>query len=88
MNVTVTLPSLMTDTGPKAPVRHVGQSPATIRRELKKARLIAPPLEAWYRQHGREFPWRGWTDQYRLAVAEILLQRTTAKAVAGVVEQQ
>lgn len=33
-------------------------------------------LMAWYRQHGRELPWRGTQDAYRIWVSEIILQQT------------
>ena len=39
----------------------------------------------WFEQHGRPFPWReAGRSSYELAVAEILLQRTTAAGVARV----
>ena len=39
---------------------------------------------AWYRLHGRMFPWRYATaTHYRQIVAEVLLQRTRAETVAG-----
>jgi A/G-specific adenine glycosylase len=37
----------------------------------------------WFAEHGRTFPWReGGLGSYELVVAELLLQRTTANAVA------
>jgi len=40
-------------------------------------------LLCWFEQHGRSFPWREpGRSPYELTVAEILLQRTTAAAVA------
>jgi A/G-specific adenine glycosylase len=39
----------------------------------------------WFRDHGRSFAWRTWTDPYRLAVVELLLQRTRAETVAAFV---
>ncbi len=40
-------------------------------------------LLCWFEQHGRSFPWREpERSPYELAVAEILLQRTTAAGVA------
>lgn len=39
---------------------------------------------AWYRQHGRKFPWRNRSvSHYVLVVSEILLQRTRAETVAS-----
>jgi A/G-specific adenine glycosylase len=40
-------------------------------------------LLCWFEQHGRSFPWREpGRSPYELAIAEILLQRTTAAGVA------
>ncbi len=50
--------------------------------EIKRARRHASRLHAWYQAHGRWFPWRDWRDLYRVAVVEILLQRTRAEVVA------
>ena len=50
--------------------------------DLDTARLCAALLEDWYAESGRTFPWRSWTDEYRVLVTEVLLQRTRA----GVVE--
>jgi A/G-specific adenine glycosylase len=49
---------------------------------LKKARIIAQALEAFFETSGRSYPWRQSRDPYRLAVAEILLQRTRADVVS------
>jgi A/G-specific adenine glycosylase len=38
----------------------------------------------WYSSHGREFPWRSTSNPYHLLIAEMLLRRTTATAVARV----
>src|ERR1700682_1579675 len=40
-------------------------------------------LLRWGRDHGRHFPWRSWTDPYRLLVVEVLLRQTRAETVAG-----
>jgi len=37
---------------------------------------------AWAQEHGRDFPWRHVTDPYRVAITELLLQQTSATAVA------
>jgi A/G-specific adenine glycosylase len=39
-------------------------------------------IMAWAAENGRDFPWRHTDDEYRIAVTEILLQQTTAAAVA------
>lgn len=52
------------------------------RAERSKAEFVAAALENWYSVYGRTFEWRTWTDEYRLAVVEVLLQRTRAETVA------
>jgi A/G-specific adenine glycosylase len=39
-------------------------------------------VTAWAAENGRDFPWRHTGDEYRIVVTEILLQQTTAAAVA------
>jgi A/G-specific adenine glycosylase len=41
----------------------------------------------WAKENGRDFPWRHTTDEYRVVVTEILLQQTTASAVAKFYER-
>ena len=41
----------------------------------------------WYRQAGRDLPWRSLTSPYQVAVSEILLQQTQAARVAPVFEE-
>jgi A/G-specific adenine glycosylase len=36
---------------------------------------------AWFRGHGRDFPWRETDDPYHVLIAELLLQRTRADLV-------
>jgi A/G-specific adenine glycosylase len=48
-----------------------------------RASAIAQSLADWFPRAGRSFPWRDWRDPYRLAVVEILLQRTRAETVAA-----
>jgi A/G-specific adenine glycosylase len=51
--------------------------------------LPAPPdrarfrrrLLAWYRQHGRDLPWRKTADPYHILVSEIMLQQTQVDRV-------
>jgi A/G-specific adenine glycosylase len=50
--------------------------------ELRRASRIGAELAEWFARAGRNFPWREWRDEYRLAIAEILLQRTRATTVA------
>jgi len=37
---------------------------------------IAQKLLQWYHKNGRDLPWRGTTDPYRILVSEIMLQQT------------
>lgn len=37
---------------------------------------------AWFREHGRELPWRGIDDPYRILVSEVMLQQTQVERVA------
>ncbi len=39
------------------------------------------PLLAWYREHGRELPWRHTADPYAILVSELMLQQTQAERV-------
>lgn len=39
------------------------------------------PLLAWYREHGRELPWRHTADPYAILVSEVMLQQTQAERV-------
>ena len=51
--------------------------------------LPAPPVRqwfrrrllAWYREHGRDLPWRETRDPYRILVSEIMLQQTQVDRV-------
>ncbi|HEX9872745.1 MAG TPA: A/G-specific adenine glycosylase [Deferrimonas sp.] len=42
---------------------------------------VAPRLLAWYGREGRDLPWRGCRDPYRIWLSEIMLQQTTVAAV-------
>lgn len=62
----------------KSPKRHSSRgaelSPESItQRELSAFRH---ELLEWYDRHGRELPWRGTTDPYKIWVSEIILQQT------------
>jgi A/G-specific adenine glycosylase len=54
--------------------------------DREAARRIAELLRRWYGSHGRDFAWRHWRDEYRLAVVEVLLQRTRAEVVAEFID--
>jgi A/G-specific adenine glycosylase len=38
-------------------------------------------LLAWYRQHGRDLPWRRTSDPYHILVSEVMLQQTQVDRV-------
>ena len=44
-------------------------------------------LRAWYRDHGRQLPWRAAEDPYRVWISEIMLQQTTVTAVVPYFER-
>ena len=47
-----------------------------------KAQKIIEPLLAWYGRHKRDLPWRASRDPYRVWLSEVVVQQTTAPAVA------
>jgi len=42
---------------------------------------ISSRLLSWYRQHGRNLPWRGHPEPYAVWVSEIMLQQTRVETV-------
>lgn len=54
--------------------------------EPKKRQYFRDRVRAWYRDHGRDFPWRHTRDPYETLVAELLLQQTDAPKAAKVYE--
>jgi len=42
---------------------------------------VKDALLAWYREHGRDLPWRGTGDPYAILVSEVMLQQTQAARV-------
>lgn len=44
-------------------------------------------LLRWYRESGREFPWRGTRDPWAVLLAELMLQRTRADLVVAVYDE-
>ncbi|HBK33847.1 TPA: A/G-specific adenine glycosylase [Candidatus Uhrbacteria bacterium] len=42
---------------------------------------LSSTLLRWYRQHGRDLPWRQTRDPYRILVSEIMLQQTQVSRV-------
>jgi A/G-specific adenine glycosylase len=54
----------------------------TTSRALNDRAWLRRRVLAWFRRHGRSFPWRETEDPYRILIAELLLQRTRADNVA------
>ena len=54
----------------------VDHLPPPVLRQWFRRRLLA-----WYRRHGRDLPWRGTRDPYRVLVSEIMLQQTQVDRV-------
>ena len=62
-------------------------------RSKRRARKSALPVETgarrrfqhrllkWYRQHGRDLPWRQTSDPYKILVSEVMLQQTQVERV-------
>lgn len=50
--------------------------PPTAARRSFRTRLLA-----WYRQHGRDLPWRTTSDPYHILVSEVMLQQTQVDRV-------
>ena len=48
---------------------------------------FAQQLLDWYREHGRDFPWRRTDDPYVVLVCEVLLRRSRSTTVAMVMER-
>jgi A/G-specific adenine glycosylase len=49
-----------------------------------RIRSVRRAILKWFTRHGREFPWRHSENSFHILLAEILLRRTTAAAVARV----
>jgi A/G-specific adenine glycosylase len=48
----------------------------------ERMRDVRDKIIQWFSDHGRQFPWRTTTDVFHILIAEMLLRRTTATAVA------
>jgi A/G-specific adenine glycosylase len=76
---------------PKGSKRLRNGSPATrSKRKLRKPSTTVTPglkrrfqtrLLKWYREHGRDLPWRKTFDPYRILVSEVMLQQTQVDRV-------
>ena len=52
--------------------------------EKKEVTYLRRKILDWYKDNGREFPWRETDDPYRLLIAEMMLQKTPADRVQEV----
>lgn len=55
--------------------------------EAALAKKVARGAASFYRERGRHFAWRDERNPYRLAVAEILLQKTRAQSAAPIFDK-
>ena len=61
---------------PRRPTHTERALPESAARRRFRRRLLA-----WYRQHGRDLPWRRTSDPYHILVSEIMLQQTQVDRV-------
>ena len=52
-----------------------------------RLRYYRQRLREWFREHGRDLPWRRTRDPYRILISEIMLQQTQVSRVAEVYEE-
>jgi A/G-specific adenine glycosylase len=50
----------------------------------ERAEIVRTAIIDWYKREGRDFPWRHTRDPFEILIAELLLRRTTATAVARI----
>lgn len=67
----------------KAHRTRLERRPAAPLPHWRRAEWLRTRLLDWWACHAREFPWRLTRDEYRIAVTEVLLQQTSARAVAA-----
>lgn len=54
---------------------------SALRVEAGARRRFQHQLLKWYRQHGRDLPWRRTSDPYKVLVSEVMLQQTQVERV-------
>jgi A/G-specific adenine glycosylase len=52
-----------------------------LRLDATKVKAFQARLLAWFRQNGRDLPWRRTRDPYRILVSEVMLQQTQVERV-------
>ena len=55
--------------------------------EPARRREFSRRLRAWFRNHGRDLPWRRTRDPYRVLVSELMLQQTQVSRVVDYYER-
>ena len=55
--------------------------PYRLRLDAEKVRAFQVRLLRWFRQHGRDLPWRRTRDPYKILVSEVMLQQTQVERV-------
>ncbi len=48
---------------------------------------IAEKIIGWYRENGRDFPWRKTDEPFEILIAELMLQKTSASQVLPIYEE-
>lgn len=61
--------------------------PAMTDRQPADPDFFTSKLLAWFKEHGRVFPWRQTDDRYRILICEVLLRRSRSSTVAKVAER-
>ena len=51
------------------------------RLDAEKVKAFQVQLLGWFRQHGRDLPWRRTRDPYKILVSEVMLQQTQVERV-------
>jgi A/G-specific adenine glycosylase len=70
----------------KSSIRKVARRPKStaapaVSLDPSRKRLFQRRLLKWYRQHGRDLPWRRTADPYHILVSEVMLQQTQVDRV-------
>ena len=58
-----------------------------VRVDAARATAFSRALRAWFRSNGRDLPWRGTRDPYRVLVSEAMLQQTQVSRVLDYYER-
>src|SRR3974390_1571241 len=51
------------------------------RLDARRIRAFQVELLAWFRQNGRDLPWRRTRDPYKILISEVMLQQTQVERV-------